>query len=213
MLGEFVESQIHEGLQTSYFQSTDWCWREGMSEWQGVGTLFQQPAPPPRQMPAAVNPYAAPRALGPAKRMPTATILQPASNGSRLAAVVLDQVAFLACCTPAAMMSDSKTPTEGDWFFIWVILGGFAFLTLTNLILMATSAQTVGKKLMGIRIANMRDGSNAGFFKIILLRNVVAQGLLYLVPLYGIVDVCFIFSEDQQCLHDKIAGTQVLKAV
>jgi hypothetical protein len=31
------------------------------------------------------------------------------------------------------------------------------------------------------------------------------------VPLYGIVDACFIFREDQRCLHDLIADTTVVE--
>ena len=38
------------------------------------------------------------------------------------------------------------------------------------------------------------------------------NGLISIVPLYGVLDVLFIFGESRQCLHDKIAGTIVVKA-
>ncbi len=35
--------------------------------------------------------------------------------------------------------------------------------------------------------------------------------VIWVVPLYGIVDVCFIFREDQRCLHDLIGETVVVQ--
>jgi hypothetical protein len=43
------------------------------------------------------------------------------------------------------------------------------------------------------------------------LRNFV-NGLLGMIPLYGLIEILFIFGESQQCLHDKIADTIVVKA-
>lgn len=217
-LGEFVESQIHEGLRTGYFLPTDWCWQQGMSEWQGLATLFQRPAPAPapqpRQVPRAPGPYAAPRAGTQRSGVVTKPAgREKASLGARFGAVVMDLLVLLTCTMPAALMSSDQAPTEGDKTLLMIIGLLFLSVLLTNLILMATSGQTIGKKMMGIRIAKIEDGSKAGFFQIIFLRNFVAQGLLSIVPLYGLVDICFIFSEDQRCLHDKIAGTQVLKVV
>lgn len=97
-LGEFDESQIQEGLQSGYFQPNDWCWREGMSDWQGLDVMFQRvSAQPALQTPRPalamnVNPYAKPR-TSPAGRAPHATPLvyvEKASPGSRLAAHILD---------------------------------------------------------------------------------------------------------------------------
>ena len=55
------------------------------------------------------------------------------------------------------------------------------------------------------------DGSPASLGRLFWLRNVV-NGLISVVPLYGFVDMLFIFGESRQCLHDKIAGTIVVKA-
>ena len=56
--------------------------------------------------------------------------------------------------------------------------------------------------------ATARRRRSGGIF---WLRNVV-NGLLGIIPLYGIIDALFIFGESRQCLHDKIADTIVIKA-
>ena len=59
------------------------------------------------------------------------------------------------------------------------------------------------------------DDANPGFVKVILLR-IFVNGLIGMVPIvgffYSLVDIVFIFREDQRCLHDLIAGTKVVKA-
>jgi len=219
MLGEFVESQIHEGLQTGYFQTTYWCWTQGMAEWQGLGTLFQQPQaralPQPAMTPSvkAVNPYAAPRTPQRAHVAPIPRpTFQKASRIERLGAVLLDQLILFGCFIPASFMSEGSKVAENDQTMLMIVGLLFLSVALTNLVLIGMFGQTIGKKMVGIRIARTDDGSKAGFFQILLARNFLAQGLLYIVPLYGLIDICFIFGDEQSCLHDKIAGTQVLKS-
>jgi uncharacterized RDD family membrane protein YckC len=38
------------------------------------------------------------------------------------------------------------------------------------------------------------------------------NSLIGIIPLYTIIDLLFIFGEQRQCLHDKIADTIVVKA-
>lgn len=219
MLGEFVESQIHEGLQTGYFQPTDWCWSQGMAEWQGLGTLFQQPQaralPQPSMTPAAaaVNPYAAPRANVVRKTnvTPLQRRLEQASLGARFGANLIDNLSMVACAIPFGLLSESKNFEQAD--NTWLIAGAGLFLVLlvVNCIFIVTNGQTLGKKLVGIRTATM-DGGKAGFARIFFLRFFVAQCLLGMIPLWGLIDILFIFGSEQRCLHDKIAGTQVIDA-
>jgi uncharacterized RDD family membrane protein YckC len=71
------------------------------------------------------------------------------------------------------------------------------------------NGQSIAKKLLKIKVVRS-DGSRASLGRIFWLRNVV-NGLLSIIPAYGIVDVLFIFGESRQCLHDKIADTIVIK--
>ena len=96
---------------------------------------------------------------------------------------------------------------------------GFAYaalgLYLLGLLLiqggfLVARGQTIGKKLVNIQIVRSKDGQNGGFVNNVLLRTVV-NGLITLIPLYLLVDILFIFSDTKRCLHDRIAGTIVVK--
>jgi uncharacterized RDD family membrane protein YckC len=89
-----------------------------------------------------------------------------------------------------------------------------AALVLVQATLLTVRGQTIGKILTRIRVVRARDGSAAGFLHGFLLRGFVPRCLRH-VPLFGLVfwfvDNCFIFREDQRCLHDLMAGTKVVK--
>lgn len=79
--------------------------------------------------------------------------------------------------------------------------------------LVATYGQSIGKRLVGIKVVR-KDGSPASFMRIFLLRNVV-NGLPNLLPyvgwLYQLIDPLLIYQESRQCLHDRIADTIVVR--
>jgi uncharacterized RDD family membrane protein YckC len=68
----------------------------------------------------------------------------------------------------------------------------------------------MAKKLLNIKVVRS-NGEAASVGRIFWLRNIV-NGLISIVPLYGLIDALFIFSESRQCLHDKLADTIVIKA-
>jgi uncharacterized RDD family membrane protein YckC len=88
-------------------------------------------------------------------------------------------------------------------------------LLVIQVYLLVTRGQTIGKKLLGIKIVAYDTEAHPGFVKIILLRGFV-NGVISAIPvvggLYALVDACFIFREDRRCLHDHLAGTKVVKA-
>jgi uncharacterized RDD family membrane protein YckC len=92
-------------------------------------------------------------------------------------------------------------------------LGFVGFLLIHGYFLKA-NGQTIGKKLTQIRIANL-DGSVPSFATVILIRYLPIT-LVSLIPIIGpylpLIDVVFIFRKDRRCIHDLIAGTQVIIA-
>lgn len=165
------------------------------------------------------NPYAAPSARV-ADVNPSGEIVL-AERGSRLAAVIVDTLCFIAVVVimafgmpgafgPGAVESGA-TPNP-----VLSIVGvvGILALMVVNLVLLAKNGQTIGKKLLGVKIVR-QDGSKAGLGRIFWLR-IVANGVLgaipFIGPLYSLVDVLFIFGERRRCIHDHIADTIVVKA-
>jgi len=73
--------------------------------------------------------------------------------------------------------------------------------------------QTIGKRSCKIRIARL-DGSIPALRSSFVLRYCLV-GLIKNVPvfgpLFGLVDVLWIFRKNRRCLHDLVAGTMVVK--
>ena len=164
------------------------------------------------------NPYAPPRAIVRDIADPSA-LATPADRGTRLGASILDGIVFGAMVYApvafAGMLSGATASGDGGSNAM-VALGlllamvGFIVWCWLTLTYMGRNGQSIAKKLLNIKVVRT-DGSPVSIGRIIWLRNVV-NALISIVPLYGFVDALFIFGESRQCLHDKIAGTIVVKA-
>lgn len=247
VLGTFDEAQIREGLRNGTFQPSDWCWQEGMSEWQGLPVRFQpEPqttalppaAQPTFQPPAAqptlqhyqplvlpqwespqsptlepkpaaeINPYAAPRSN--VSRFVKQKAPETASRGSRLGAYFLDCFVFCLSGVPAALVNPGPRTSGSSSTDGMLVVAAVLLLVGLNIYLVISRGQTIGKKMVGIRVADM-DGEKADAFKILVMRGILGQGLLGIIPLYSLIDPLMIFNTDKRCLHDKVAGTQVVR--
>src|SRR5262245_36385428 len=165
------------------------------------------------------NPYAPPQAV--VEDIVDLTGIVPAERLTRLGASILDGIIFgvmvymplvVAAIVGGAGQSGSGDPSDTNAFAIGVVLAvvGFAAFVGINIKYMWANGQSIGKKACGIKVVR-RDGSRASLSRLIWLRNVV-NGLLGLIPLYGIIDVLFIFGDARRCLHDYIADTIVIQA-
>lgn len=141
--------------------------------------------------------------------------IQPASRLSRLAAVLLDSFLLYLAIVPGFFVSHDMD-ADADSFPLGgiLLLLGASLVGLVQMILLSVSGQTVGKKIMKIHIVKIKDGGNPGFMGAVLLRSCV-PGLIVGLPCVGsvfaLIDILYIFAEDQRCLHDHIAGTIVTK--
>jgi len=161
------------------------------------------------------NPYAPPRAAVLDVVDPHAALV-PAGRGARLAAAVLDGIiAMMAVYVPFLVVVVTGALVRADenvqlMSALVTLFAGFGVWLWFTLKWMKRDGQSIGKKALSIKVVR-GDGSPASLARLVWLRNVV-NVLIGLVPLYGIVDVLFIFSEDRRCLHDKLADTIVIKA-
>jgi uncharacterized RDD family membrane protein YckC len=153
--------------------------------------------------------------------------LAPASRLARLVAVTIDGLLGFIWFTPAYVTNFATLAQHGrgnaisiwinlaktgGWFYVG-ILGALVVLAI-DLILLARNGQTIGKKLLGIKVVRV-DGSPVSLFRVFFLRY-VCNTLLTLIPilgsLYSLVDSLMIFSESRRTVHDRIADTIVIKA-
>ena len=138
--------------------------------------------------------------------------LELAGRGSRLGASIVDVIIYavpivlMAIVTPLLVRGPGGATVVG----VFIVLA-IAIVFLFQLVLLVKDGQTLGKKALGIRIVKMDTGQNGGFVPNVLLRLIV-NGLIGIIPFYGLVDILFIFRSDCRCIHDPIAGTQVVVA-
>jgi uncharacterized RDD family membrane protein YckC len=166
------------------------------------------------------NPYAPPRAEV-RDSGDDDTGAELAGRGERLGAAILDTlIGGVLIALPLFAGMDFDTLAAGDFEgaigSVGGILAGIGFLVLiaVTIYLVHKNGQTLGKKIVGIKVVRS-DHSRASLGRIFWLRNVVNSipgAIPYIGNFYGLVDHLLIFGEARQCLHDKIADTVVVKA-
>ena len=141
-----------------------------------------------------------------------------AGRGTRLIAVLLDNVFWLAALIPggAALNSAANSyPGGGEGSAFMLLALGFLGFVGVQIYLLITRGQTVGKMLVGIQIVDVDDETLVGAVRIIGLRGVLT-GLIVAIPYLGLLfalgDVLFIFGERRRCLHDHFASTKVIQS-
>jgi uncharacterized RDD family membrane protein YckC len=175
--------------------------------------------------PEAVNPYAAPADTSSAAGQPALASTQLARPSSRLSAHFLDVLTYLLAAVPGGAAGGLLSfalhfPKEPDWVRENAPIFAFGLGALTSLImylyqcrLVATSGQSLGKRWKHIRIV-LEDGMPPGFWRGVVLRSWVLT-LFRFIPVVGnvisLVDALMIFGAGNRCLHDRLAGTRVIK--
>ncbi len=163
------------------------------------------------------NLYASPDADVDVKQLPGEQEL--AGRWLRLFGAIIDAILAFLVVIPVLLMTDYMEYAMSGVIPLVYQLAIPAVAILSYAVLhgyfLAASGQTIGKKLVGIRIVSVSDGLNPGFLKILGLRftpmTIVAQ-LPVIGAILGLVNILFIFGPEKRCLHDYIAGTRVIKA-
>jgi uncharacterized RDD family membrane protein YckC len=158
-----------------------------------------------------------------------------ASRWLRLGAALLDELLSNFCALPgmimlgpSALMLIFRLATQGRDALqdsdlemlagrssaLGVLVLGVLLCAAVQTWMLTMHGQTVGKRLLGIRIVRVQDDANPGFVHAVLLRSVVPI-IIRAIPMFGLgfwlVDVGCIFRTDKRCLHDLIAGTKVVQ--
>lgn len=202
--------------------------RAGEQDWKTLGDFveFNPAATPPLLDAQTVPPATLPAA--PAEPEP-----ELADRSVRLGAYLIDYLLGVLAAVPGLVMLGpaflgmlleaargqqpdlSTLDLSGMMTGLLVLLAASFTLFVIQVWMLSTRGQTIGKRMLGIRIVRHPDNRQAGFVHAWLLRNLV-PGLIQMLPWIGfaffLVDSCLIFTEQRRCLHDHIAGTKVVKA-
>jgi len=90
-----------------------------------------------------------------------------------------------------------------------LLLAGGIVRVPAQLVLLQRDGQSIGKRLLRIRIVNEQTGANGGVFTNIVLRYFV-NWLLTLIPPYVVIDHALILAKNRRCVHNYLAGTKVV---
>lgn len=198
--GPFTEEQLRQKIGTTV-DSTTLVWKEGMQDWLPLAQV----------LPASSG--------SPAHSSFPSTRWTLASIGSRFLAALVDGGMIFGLAILMGVLIPLLAPAgkeSSDSPFMWAFFGVFVLLILAlagvQIFMLVKYSQTIGKRVLGIRIYNHTTGERADWIKTILLRGVVNSipaSIPFIGLVYTLVDILFIFRRDRRCIHDLIAGTVV----
>ncbi|OMH28474.1 RDD family protein [Motiliproteus sp. MSK22-1] len=142
---------------------------------------------------------------------------QLASRWSRLLAALLDGLIIMIVTLPVMYFTggfDGITNGIEPSVTYNLVIGalGLAIFILVNGKLLISNGQTLGKKVLGIKIVDL-NGDLPGLKQHLLKRYAV-----YFIPgqipiagqLFSFINILFIFGKQKRCIHDYLAGTKVV---
>ncbi|MFS1512921.1 RDD family protein [Chengkuizengella sp. SCS-71B] len=132
-----------------------------------------------------------------------------ASLSSRLLAKIIDTILLVIVIFISVMLPNYIIKEREDLtliFFVGIVLT-FVFY---QAYLLTRYGYSIGKKVLKIKIVHNENNNNGGFFRNVFLRSFINELIASIIPLYGLIDILFIFTNDHRCLHDRLAGTKVI---
>lgn len=137
-----------------------------------------------------------------------------ASRTNRLVAAIIDGVIVAAAAVPIMFMILMAVSIPALLLGLLGPVIGFAVFAGINYSLLSRDGQTIGKRIMKLRITD-QAGQLLPVNDLLLKRYGVVYGVSA-IPVLGsllaLVNVLLIFRSNQQCGHDQVAGTQVVNA-
>lgn len=150
--------------------------------------------------------------------------VEAATRLSRLGAALIDLVLQLAPLAPIFLLLPGAMLTGRMGMLLVGLLAAAAVwvaLLITQIVFLVKNGQTIGKKVMGIRMITS-EGEIPSLWRVFLLRwlpFVVTAATIELIfkvrglgNLIHLVDALLIFQPTRRCLHDLFADTHVIKA-
>lgn len=239
--GPYTLEQLNQMLASQQVLLTDLAWHEGMTEWKALGELTQgklvyQPTGYSAFSANTNTPY---NETIQHIRVETKTH-ELASISSRALAKIIDLLLWLPIAAipsfffneaqykqlfelqkqmQSAEVASTKAAELQQQLFTLIPIEAWHTMLLYVVIMLAIQAflltkfgQSIGKKIVGIRIVDAETNGKVNLTRIFLLRSVVFIILnLLFMPISTIIDYAFALGQKRQALHDKTARTKVIK--
>lgn len=141
-----------------------------------------------------------------------------ASRWARLGASLIDSIIMMIVLVPVMYLTGGfdgimEGVKPGFVYSLGMGLLGFVVFFAVNYKFLVTSGQTVGKKVLEIKIVDLNG--NVPLFQSQLLIRYAVYLLPGQIPVVGqfisIINILFIFGKEKRCIHDLIAKTKVVK--
>lgn len=239
--GPYTLEQVNQMLASQQILLTDLAWHEGMTEWKALGELTQgklvyQPigySAPVINTNSSTNETIRQIRVEP-------KIHELASIQSRALAKIIDLLLWLPIAAipsfffnesqykqlfelqkqmQSAEVASTKAAELQHQLFTLIPIEAWHSMLAYVVIMLAIQAflltkygQSIGKKIVGIKIVDAESNGKVNLTRIFLLRSVVFIILnLLFMPISTIIDYAFALGQKRQALHDKIARTKVIK--
>ena len=158
--------------------------------------------------------------VGSMEASPQAQVLSPlvlSSRVDRLLATIVDIVVSLVVAVPVSLYTGAYDAVIHGQPLTWSLylettLVGWGWYFLVNSYWLKKYGQTVGKRLLGIRVADFQTEAVPSFWRLVVRIAVpwVAARAGLIGSLFDLVDILLIFGKDRRCIHDLIASTRVV---
>lgn len=230
--GPYSLDQVNQMLANGQVVLSDLAWHEGMPEWKILGDLtagkqFYQPVgyATPLDTPWPGRADANPNHGNNSNEL--------ASINQRFLAKVVDGLLWFPMSFIPVFFIDAATTHKIEQLntsfeqmtthqteimalipdvALWAMAVYAIVLLAFQAFLLYRSGQTVGKKVMNIRIVDDQNGKITNITRSFLLRTVVFILAYNIIYLFFIVDLAFLFTDRHRTLHDRLARTIVVRA-
>lgn len=239
--GPYTLEQVNQMLASQQILLTDLAWHEGMTEWKALGELTQGKLvyQPIGYSAPVINTNSSPNETIRQIRVEP-KIHELASIQSRALAKIIDLLLWLPIAAipsfffnesqykqlfelqkqmQSAEVASTKAAELQHQLFTLIPIEAWHSMLVYVVIMLAIQAflltkfgQSIGKKIVGIKIVDAESNGKVNLTRIFLLRSIVFIILnLLFMPISTIIDYAFALGQKRQALHDKMARTKVIK--
>jgi len=140
-----------------------------------------------------------------------------ATRIQRLLASIIDGLILITITFPLMYFTLTLSSSIIEVFFISLL--SYLIFILINYKFLVDDGQTIGKKILKIKIVNLegevpsKKHLSIRYFLLFILHKLPLTGMARtIMGILALINILFIFGKDKRCIHDHIAKTIVIKS-